>query len=41
VPTLQGNAAKAKQIVGWRPTVAFNELVDMMVDQDMTLNGST
>jgi GDPmannose 4,6-dehydratase len=34
VNLLQGNAAKAKNTLGWRPTVAFNELVDMMVDHD-------
>ncbi|MEN6457561.1 MAG: GDP-mannose 4,6-dehydratase [Thermoguttaceae bacterium] len=37
VNLLQGNAAKAERVLGWRPTVGFNELVDMMVDHDMAL----
>lgn len=36
VNVLQGNAAKAKKVLGWQPTMAFHELVDMMVDHDMT-----
>ena len=39
VNVLQGNAAKAENVLGWRPTVAFNELVDMMVDHDMAFAG--
>jgi GDPmannose 4,6-dehydratase len=35
VNLLQGNAAKAERALGWRPTVTFNELVDMMIDHDM------
>jgi GDPmannose 4,6-dehydratase len=35
VNLLQGNAAKAEKVLGWRPTVGFDELVDMMVDHDM------
>jgi GDPmannose 4,6-dehydratase len=34
---LVGNPAKAKLILGWRPTVTFEELVRMMVDADLRL----
>ncbi len=34
---LVGNPAKAKLILGWRPTVTFEELVRMMVDTDLRL----
>jgi GDPmannose 4,6-dehydratase len=37
VNLLLGNAAKAEKALGWRPTVAFNELVDMMVDHDVAV----
>jgi GDPmannose 4,6-dehydratase len=37
VNLLQGNAAKAEKVLGWRPTVAFDELVDMMVDHDVAV----
>ena len=37
VNLLQGNAAKAERVLGWRPTVGFSELVDMMVDHDMAV----
>jgi GDPmannose 4,6-dehydratase len=37
VNLLQGNAAKAERVLGWRPTVAFDELVDMMVDHDLAI----
>jgi GDPmannose 4,6-dehydratase len=39
VNLLLGNAAKAEKTLGWRPTVAFNELVDMMVDHDVAVAG--
>jgi GDPmannose 4,6-dehydratase len=32
---LVGDPAKAKQILGWTPTVCFHELVRMMVDADL------
>jgi GDPmannose 4,6-dehydratase len=32
---LIGDAAKAKRILGWRPTVTFGELVIMMVDAEL------
>jgi GDPmannose 4,6-dehydratase len=33
--SLVGNAAKARRVLGWKPEVAFNELVQMMVDNDL------
>jgi GDPmannose 4,6-dehydratase len=35
VNTLRGDATKARQVLGWRPTVSFPELVRMMVDADL------
>jgi GDPmannose 4,6-dehydratase len=35
VNTLRGDARKAREILGWEPTVAFPELIRMMVDADM------
>jgi GDPmannose 4,6-dehydratase len=35
VQQLMGNAAKAERVLGWRPTVRFEGLVDMMVDHDL------
>jgi GDPmannose 4,6-dehydratase len=35
VELLIGNAAKARRILGWKPRVRFNELVEMMVDADV------
>jgi len=35
VNTLRGDAAKARQVLGWAPKVSFEELVSMMVDADM------
>ena len=32
---LQGNSAKAKQILGWEPKVKFNKLVKNMVETDL------
>jgi len=37
VDFLQGDAAKAKKILGWQPRVGFQELARMMVDADMKL----
>jgi GDPmannose 4,6-dehydratase len=36
VQLLMGNAAKAEKILGWKPTVRFEGLVDMMVDHDIS-----
>lgn len=35
VDLLQGDAAKAKRVLGWQPRVSFRQLVEMMVDADM------
>lgn len=35
VHTLQGDYSKARRKLGWKPTVAFEELVKMMVDTDL------
>jgi GDPmannose 4,6-dehydratase len=35
VDHLIGNAAKARERLGWQPTVNFRELVNMMVDADL------
>jgi GDPmannose 4,6-dehydratase len=34
---LRGDYSKAKQELGWQPTVSFEELVGMMVDSDLKL----
>jgi GDPmannose 4,6-dehydratase len=35
VHDLVGDASKAKRKLGWEPTVSFDELITMMVEQDM------
>jgi len=35
-----GDASKAAALLGWRPTVGFEELVGRMVDHDVSLLGS-
>ena len=37
VNILLGDATKARKILGWKPKVGFDELVDMMVEADMEL----
>lgn len=34
---LVGNPAKAKRLLGWQPSITFEELVRMMVDSDLKL----
>ena len=41
VPLLLGDASKARKILGWKPTVAFPELVAMMVESDLEPCGSS
>jgi GDPmannose 4,6-dehydratase len=36
VDQLVGDASKADRILGWRPTVTFAEMIQMMVDADLT-----
>ena len=35
VDMLVGDAAKAKQVLGWQPSMTFKQLIEMMVDADM------
>jgi len=37
VDVLQGDASKARQVLGWEPTVTFDRLVEMMVEADLEL----
>ena len=37
VAGVAGDASKARRILNWKPTVAFSQLVRMMVDADLTL----
>ncbi|MHC4706822.1 MAG: GDP-mannose 4,6-dehydratase [Planctomycetota bacterium] len=37
VDVLQGNASKAKKLLGWEPKVAFKELARIMTDADMEI----
>jgi GDPmannose 4,6-dehydratase len=37
VDVLQGDASRARALLGWQPTVTFDELVRMMVDHDLEL----
>jgi len=37
VDHLQGNASKARAVLGWTPTVTFNALIKAMVDHDLEL----
>lgn len=37
VPELRGDASKAKEVLGWKPSVSFKELVSMMVEHDIIL----
>jgi GDPmannose 4,6-dehydratase len=32
-----GDCSKAKDKLGWEPTVGFNELIESMVDNDLEL----
>ena len=37
VDHLQGDASKAKRVLGWSPTYSFRDLVELMVREDMVL----
>lgn len=39
VDVLQGDYSKAKRVLGWEPTVTFDDLVSMMVESDLVLAG--
>jgi GDPmannose 4,6-dehydratase len=40
VDLLIGDASKARRVLGWEPTITFNEMVRMMVDHDLELAAS-
>jgi GDPmannose 4,6-dehydratase len=35
VDTLLGDASKARRELGWTPTVGFDELIEMLVEEDL------
>jgi GDPmannose 4,6-dehydratase len=37
VQMLVGDATKAEKVLGWKPTIRFDRLVDMMVDHDLSV----
>jgi GDPmannose 4,6-dehydratase len=37
VDLLQGNPGKAREVLGWKPRISFEELLKMMVEADMKL----
>ena len=37
VDYLHGDASRARERLGWKPEVSFDQLVDMMVDADLKL----
>jgi GDPmannose 4,6-dehydratase len=39
VDALQGDAAKARKVLGWQPKVTFEELARLMVDADLEAEG--
>jgi len=39
VMVLQGDYSKAKRVLGWEPRVSFEELVQMMVEEDLKTVG--
>ena len=39
VDVLQGDASKARENLGWRPTTTFTELVRIMVEADLRDQG--
>ncbi len=39
VDTLLGDAARARDLLGWRPTISFAELVRLMVEADIKAEG--
>jgi GDPmannose 4,6-dehydratase len=37
VDHLCADATKAKKVLGWKPEVSFEQMIEMMVDADMAL----
>ena len=40
VDTLIGNATKAKKVLGWEPKINFEQLVQLMVENDIRIESS-
>ena len=40
VDTLTGNATKARENLGWKPTLHFQELIAMMVESDLKIENN-
>ena len=40
VDLLIGDPSKARDVLGWQPTVDFKSLVTMMVDNDLAIEGA-
>ena len=41
VDLLRGDPSRAREVLGWSPTVPFRELVEMMTDADLERVGSS
>jgi GDPmannose 4,6-dehydratase len=41
VDVLQGDASKAKRVLGWKPKIGFKQLVQMMVAADLQAEGES
>jgi GDPmannose 4,6-dehydratase len=41
VDVLVGDAAKARRVLGWQPTVSFEEMIGMMVEADLARHAKT
>jgi GDPmannose 4,6-dehydratase len=39
VNDLQGDSSKARQELGWQPTISFEELIREMLENDLNLEG--
>jgi GDPmannose 4,6-dehydratase len=37
VDLLMGDSSKARRVLGWEPTITFNEMVKLMIDHDLEL----
>jgi GDP-D-mannose dehydratase len=38
---MRGNAAKAENVLGWKPTVGFENLVDLMLKNDLNIEANS
>lgn len=39
VDDLQGDASKAREKLGWKPTISFQQMIREMLESDLTLEG--